>query len=321
MGYGGGGPYSPYGSEKQLQFALTDEDGSYTIKNLEEGDYRILVLDPAYIYEGEYYKDFSPAHWDQATIIHITRSESHQRINMKLHVGETYSEKDEYPYILLKDYHPSLDYIGSSSGSWSWQGSGGGGGWSGASYGRPGFPVQPGGPVIEDNPVEIISDPIDQVAVGRKYIYQVQVPDMDSETSIKYNLNRNPAGMTIDNESGLIQWQPTHEDIGSSIIQVEVSVGSDLILFQSAFQSFRLNVVEDIVPFFNNYWDNIKTWNNGWASQNPWNYQWTTGTPPWWESYIKPSTADLSTSSISPPSIWNSNNSLWQPKVNNSFWQ
>lgn len=321
IGYGGGGPYGPYGSDKQLQFALTDEDGSYTIKNLEEGDCRILVLDPAYIYEGELYKDLSPAHWDQATIIHIKRLESHKGINMKLHVGETYSEKDEYPYILLRDYHPSLGYIGSSSGSWSMQGSGGGV-WSAASYGRPGFPAQPGGPVIADEPVEIISDPIDQVAVGRNYIYQVQVSDLDSETSIKYDLNRNPAGMTIDHESGLIQWKPTNEDIGSSsIVQVEVSVGSDLIRFQSAFQSFRLNVVEDIVPFFYSYWDNIKIWDSVWDSQRPWNYWWTTWTPLWLQTDIKPSTADLLTPSISAPSIWNGNNSLWQPKGINSYWQ
>ncbi|MGA1870601.1 MAG: carboxypeptidase regulatory-like domain-containing protein [bacterium] len=247
IGIGGGGPYSPYGNNKQLQFTLTDEDGSYTIKNLEEGDWRILVLDPAYIYEGEYYKDFSLDQWEQATIIHIKRSESKEGIDMKLHVGETYSEKDEYPYILLRHYQPSFGYIGSSSGSWSWQGSGGGGG-SSASYGRPGFPAYPGGPVSEDLSVEIISDPIDQVTVGSTYIYQVQVSDLNSEMSIKYNLNRNPAGMTIDHESGLIQWKPTHEDIGSSIVQVEVSAGSDLILLQSAFQSFRLEVVEDRIP-------------------------------------------------------------------------
>ena len=43
--------------------------------------------------------------------------------------------------------------------------------------------------------------------------------------------------------------EPTHEDIRSSIVQVQVSAGSDLILLQSAFQSFRLDVVEDIAPF------------------------------------------------------------------------
>ncbi|MGA1871762.1 MAG: carboxypeptidase regulatory-like domain-containing protein [bacterium] len=247
MGIGGGGPYSPYGASFQLKFALTDEDGTYTIKNLEEGDCRILALDPAYIYEGEYYKDFSFDQWEQATIIHIKRSESHEGIDMKLHIGETYSEKDEYPYILLRDYQPSFGYIGSSSGSFSWQGSGGSGG-SAASYGSPGFPAYPGGPVSEDVSVEIISDPIDQLAVGRSFIYQVQVADVDTEISLAYALKRNPAGMTIDPESGLIQWQPTHEDIGSSIVQVHISAGSDLILLQSAFQSFRLEVVEDLIP-------------------------------------------------------------------------
>ncbi|MGA1871343.1 MAG: carboxypeptidase regulatory-like domain-containing protein, partial [bacterium] len=247
IGIGGGGPYGPYGDYYQLKFALTDEDGSYTMRNLEEGDYRILVLDPAYIYQGELYKNVASDQWELATIIHIKRSELHKGIDMKLQVGETYSEKDEYPYILLRDYQPTFGYLGSTSGSLSWQGSVSSGS-SGPSYGSAGFSAYPGGPVSEDEIVEIISDPIDQVAVGRGFIYQVQVADLDPEISIEYALNRNPAGMTIDPESGLIEWQPTHDNIGGHIVQVQVSAGSDMILLQSAFQSFRLEVVEDRIP-------------------------------------------------------------------------
>ncbi|MGA1826324.1 MAG: putative Ig domain-containing protein, partial [bacterium] len=248
MGTGGGTPYGPYGDYYQLQFALTDGDGRYTIKNLEEGDYRILALDPAFIYEGEYYKDFSPDQWEQATIIQIKRSVVHPGYNMKLHVGELYSEKDEYPYILLRDYYPAVDYISSSSGAWSWQGSGGFGGSSAAAYGSTGFPAQPGGPIGDSTSLEIISEAVDQAAVNRIYTYQVHVADIDPEISIKYALQKNPAGMTIDHESGLIQWQPTDEERGSTIVQVQVSAGSDMILLQSAFQSFRLTVVEDHTP-------------------------------------------------------------------------
>ncbi|MGA1870783.1 MAG: putative Ig domain-containing protein [bacterium] len=238
--YGGGVPYSPNGSYKQLQFALTDQNGRYTVKNLEEGDWRILVFDPAYIYEGEYYKDVAPDLWEQATIIHIKRSEAPDRIDMKLHVGEIYAEKNEYPYSLLGEYQPTVRYLGSTSQALSFEGSGN-------------FRGQvAGGMYLSEYepaaPLEIVSEAVDQVAVGRNFIYHVHVSDHDPDISIKYALNKNPSGMTIDPESGIIEWQPTNEDRGSSIVQVQVHASNDQVFFKSAFQSFRLEVVEDRIP-------------------------------------------------------------------------
>jgi len=242
IGYGMVGPYSSSSSNEQLQFALTDKSGRYTVKNLEEGDYRILVLDPAYIYEGEYYRDVSPDRWEDATIIHIKRSENREGIDMQLHVGEVYAEKNEYPYILLRDHQPTLGYIGVSSEAFSYQSaySGGSGGSGGGDLGFRAY--QP------DAPVEIISKPVDQIAVGRSFIYQVQVSEHAPDVYLAYALNKNPSGMTIDPESGLIEWQPTHEERGSHIVQVQVYRSGYQPIPESAFQSFRLEVVEDRIP-------------------------------------------------------------------------
>ena len=56
------------------------------------------------------------------------------------------------------------------------------------------------------------------------YSYQVTAKDPDGDP-LTYSLVQSPPGMTIDNETGLIEWLVTSKDLGSYEIVVEVSDG------------------------------------------------------------------------------------------------
>jgi RHS repeat-associated protein len=84
-------------------------------------------------------------------------------------------------------------------------------------------------PVISSNPDTIAE-------VYEEYQYQVTATDADLD-SLTYSLSVAPASMTIDNQSGLVTWTPSGDEIGDHAVTVRVSDG-----YTTTDQSFTLTV-------------------------------------------------------------------------------
>lgn len=63
-----------------------------------------------------------------------------------------------------------------------------------------------------------------QAIVGVPYQYQVTAVDAENDL-IRYALTSLPQGMSIDNQTGLVRWSPTPDQIGDHEVEVEVSDG------------------------------------------------------------------------------------------------
>ncbi|MHC4805157.1 MAG: tandem-95 repeat protein, partial [Planctomycetota bacterium] len=75
--------------------------------------------------------------------------------------------------------------------------------------------------VVNDEPV-ITSIPVTEVIVGELYAYDVNATDADVGDTLTYSLTAKPAGMTIEPDTGLIQWAPNGADAGNNDIVVKV---------------------------------------------------------------------------------------------------
>ncbi|RKY54791.1 MAG: hypothetical protein DRP89_04540, partial [Candidatus Neomarinimicrobiota bacterium] len=93
--------------------------------------------------------------------------------------------------------------------------------------------------VINTNdPPTIISSTITTAREDSLYLYDVNAQDPDNDTLV-YSLETNPAGMTINSESGLIQWIPDNSNVGVLIsVTVKVDDGND----ENAIQSWTIDV-------------------------------------------------------------------------------
>jgi len=81
----------------------------------------------------------------------------------------------------------------------------------------------------------ITSDPILNVIWNTEYVYDVEADDPDGDV-LTYSLAVSPSGMTIDPDTGVIEWIPTVES-GLYQVVVEVSDGRE-----TAIQSFLIFV-------------------------------------------------------------------------------
>jgi RHS repeat-associated protein len=75
-----------------------------------------------------------------------------------------------------------------------------------------------------DTPPLITSAPPTQGAAGQAYTYAVTATDVDGDP-LTYSLTAFAAGLTIDAATGLIQWTPTTQQIGTHIFAVAVDDG------------------------------------------------------------------------------------------------
>ncbi|MEW6587514.1 MAG: Ig domain-containing protein [Nitrospirota bacterium] len=73
-------------------------------------------------------------------------------------------------------------------------------------------------------PPRIVSDIKDSKYKGRKFVYHVKASDAD-EDSLTYALKSSPEGMTINSETGLIQWNVLADFRGKVPVTVSVSDG------------------------------------------------------------------------------------------------
>jgi RHS repeat-associated protein len=72
----------------------------------------------------------------------------------------------------------------------------------------------------QNTPPNITSNPITQVGLTQTYRYDVEAQDPENDP-LTYGFAQRPEGMTIDEETGLIAWQPT--EIGSYKVEVTVT--------------------------------------------------------------------------------------------------
>ncbi|MBR9705773.1 PGF-pre-PGF domain-containing protein [Candidatus Pacearchaeota archaeon] len=77
---------------------------------------------------------------------------------------------------------------------------------------------------VNDAPV-INTTPILNAKVGKVYIYDVDAINDDND-NLKYSLVLSPKEMSIDNETGLINWKPKGNDKGNNNVIVQVSDGT-----------------------------------------------------------------------------------------------
>ena len=78
--------------------------------------------------------------------------------------------------------------------------------------------------VIVNTPPAFTSTPVTQATIGQPYSYQVAAMDADNDT-LKYSLTLAPLGMTINEQTGLINWQPGNAQAGDHPVTVKVTDG------------------------------------------------------------------------------------------------
>ena len=106
--------------------------------------------------------------------------------------------------------------------------------------------IPPYSPPIINPPVNhaptITSTPATLATFDVLYTYDVNATDSDGDT-LTYSLTANPASMTIDSATGLIDWTPAFVQIGDHTVTVNVSDGS-----LSDTQSFTITV-HDVLDY------------------------------------------------------------------------
>jgi hypothetical protein len=75
--------------------------------------------------------------------------------------------------------------------------------------------------VILNSPPIIVSSPPFSVE-GTRYLYQVKANDPDNDP-VSFTLKSGPKGMTMDQNTGVVQWDLHKEDNGTHTVEIEVS--------------------------------------------------------------------------------------------------
>jgi cellulose biosynthesis protein BcsQ len=93
---------------------------------------------------------------------------------------------------------------------------------------------------LNDKP-RIVSEPVTTAMQGVLYIYDVNAIDPDGGDKLSYSLISKPAGMTIDEKTGVIEWIP--DDVLAAPNDITVSVTDNSDIAASATQTFSIKVV------------------------------------------------------------------------------
>lgn len=92
---------------------------------------------------------------------------------------------------------------------------------------------------VNDAPV-ITSRPVETARVWTPYTYDVKAKDADPRDQLTYSLTKSPEGMTINPDTGRIEWRPTSAQAGA--YDVVVSVADDYKIRAFDTQSFKITV-------------------------------------------------------------------------------
>ena len=80
---------------------------------------------------------------------------------------------------------------------------------------------------VNDAP-KFTSSPVTRATAGQLYTYDVNAIDQDAGDKLTYSLILSPTGMTIDADTGLIQWTPADAQTGSHDVIVKVKARSSV---------------------------------------------------------------------------------------------
>jgi hypothetical protein len=78
--------------------------------------------------------------------------------------------------------------------------------------------------IYANYPPIIVSQPDTMATIGKRYVYQVNVDDKNSDAKLTYRLVKAPEGMKVDSR-GFISWMPTVEQLNWHEFILEVSDG------------------------------------------------------------------------------------------------
>jgi len=101
---------------------------------------------------------------------------------------------------------------------------------------------------VNDEP-SITSKPVETSRVWAPYTYGVVAKDPDSGDRLIYTLTKKPEGMTINEDTGLIEWRPTSSQAGT--YDVTVGVADNYKTRGSDTQSFKITVTSLDSPLKN----------------------------------------------------------------------
>ncbi len=90
---------------------------------------------------------------------------------------------------------------------------------------------------------EILSEPLAGIEAGL-FRYQVRATSPSSEAQLSYELLNGPQGMTVDSESGMVQWRPSTSQRGR--FEIEVAVKDQW--GSGAAQSFAIEAAAQVAP-------------------------------------------------------------------------
>ena len=90
------------------------------------------------------------------------------------------------------------------------------------------------------------STPVTTATVGTLYAYDVNAIDPDVVDTLTYSLTINPAGMTIEVATGLIQWTPTSAQEGANDVAVRVADNGSVPALNT--QPFTITVGPESTP-------------------------------------------------------------------------
>jgi hypothetical protein len=98
---------------------------------------------------------------------------------------------------------------------------------------------------VNDAP-SLTSKPVTTATVGALYTYDVDATDPDAGDTLAYSLTIKPAGMTIDADTGLIEWTPTNDQAGVNDVAVKVTDNGSAPASQT--QPFTITVALPSTP-------------------------------------------------------------------------
>ncbi len=91
-----------------------------------------------------------------------------------------------------------------------------------------------------NHPPAFTSTPTTTGTEGTPYTYQAEASDPDPGDVLTFALAAGPGGMTVGEETGLVEWRPTHRQTGDNVVTLAVADGRGL----SAVQTFTIAVAD-----------------------------------------------------------------------------
>ncbi|MBN2591131.1 MAG: tandem-95 repeat protein [Sedimentisphaerales bacterium] len=99
---------------------------------------------------------------------------------------------------------------------------------------------------VNDPPYIRSKTDVSLIRVGSKFSYDVNARDADTDQTLTYSLITKPEGMTINSSTGLIEWEPKEEQVGTYDVEVKVEDSSDERASDT--QEFTLNLTSQNSP-------------------------------------------------------------------------